>query len=323
MFLKFKKFVFKINNALSGWRLDRVLSVFYKQYTRMYINKMIRCGYCTVNNVVILKPCIKINSGDIVCVKFYYTGSVTWLPDSLELKESILDIIYEDHAIIVINKPSDTVVHPGNGIYSGTVVNILLSKYPFLCELPRAGVVHRLDKDTTGIFIIAKNIQSYYNLILQFRVREVLKTYLAIVSGNIQKKNLAIMEYMYDNIKDSSKKITSSISLTYIRIDNYFRVDGGTYSYIRVYPKTGRKHQIRKHFLKLGCYIVGDSFYKNILYRNNTTVLKSSLNIPFEKFDRVALHSNQLLIIHPIYKRYVFFETSLPKDMLKLYLNII
>jgi 23S rRNA pseudouridine1911/1915/1917 synthase len=281
---------------------------------------MIRCGYCTVNNIVILKPSMKINFEDIVCVKFYYAGNISWLPNYS--KELTLDIMYEDSELIIINKSSGSIVHPGNGVVSNTIVNTLLLMYPFLSELPRAGIVHRLDKDTTGIVIVAKNLQSYYSFILQFRVREVLKTYLAIVCGNIEKKNLAIKEYMYDNSKNDGNKKMFTISLTYIRVDNFLKVGNDIYSSVRAYPKTGRKHQIRKHFIKLGCYIVGDSFYKYILNKNITSCIKNSLNFYFDKFDRVALHSTQLILIHPIYKRYVFFESNLHKDMLKLYEKI-
>lgn len=319
MFLKFKKFIFKIDSILVGWRLDMVLSLFYKQYTRIYINNMIRCGYCTINNIVTLKPCTKINLGDIICVKFYYTGSVIWLPSYS--KELVLDVVYEDFEVIVINKSSNTVVHPGNGVLSGTIVNTLLLRYPFLRELPRAGIVHRLDKDTTGIFIVAKSPQSYYNLILQFRIREVLKTYIAVIFGGLQKKNLAIKEYMYDNNKGNNK-VLSLISLTYIRVDSFLKVNGNTYCYVRAYPKTGVRHQIRKHFLKLGCYIIGDSFYKSILNKTTVRRVNNSGCLLYDKFERVALHSTQLVILHPMYKRYVFFESKLPKDMVKLYRNV-
>lgn len=292
----YKKFKFIIGCNLEKTRFDKVITLFFKRFTRTQINRLIRSGFCCIDDFVTTKPGVLVKRNSIISVKFFCTGNVFWYGINF-----YLDIIYEDLDLIVLNKSNGLIIHPSTTSNVTTLINYLLFMFPFLNCVPRAGIVHRLDKDTTGIVVVVKNLKSYYNLVLQFKLRIVEKIYTALVCGNLGNKVMSL----FDKVLDKDK---SYLSLSYFRLIYTF---SNGFKYVRVYPKTGRKHQIRKHLLTLNCPIVGDYFYGFLLPTEKT--FNSKLFSYLKSLDSIMLHSNQIIFLHPTYKRFIFFESMLPK----------
>lgn len=292
----------------SNKRLDQVLVNMFNQYSRTILKKWILNEQIDVNGHIIRKPSTQVFSGDIITVNFISEKKY------LSSEKIILDIIYEDDDILVINKPTNLVVHPGAGCANGTILNALLYKDHLFHKIPRAGIVHRLDKNTTGLMLIAKNIIAYKTLVNYLKNREIIREYEAIVVGNMISGG-TIDQPISRHKKNRIKMCVSSIgkkAKTHYRIIERFKY----HTHLRVQLETGRTHQIRVHMLYIMYPILGDP-----VYCGNNSMLKGISKIVLNEisfFSRPALHASQLRFYHPRTNKLMEFNIALPKDIKKL-----
>jgi 23S rRNA pseudouridine1911/1915/1917 synthase len=288
------------------------------ELSRAEVQRLIDEGQITVNGRSV-KPSTRLKISDWVEIK-----SVPSRETELRSEDLPLDILFEDDDCIVINKAPGMVVHPGAGQSTGTLVNALLHHCPEIEGIGgerRPGIVHRLDKDTSGVMIIAKNGRAFRHLALQFKDRSVAKEYLAIVQGRLKPENGAI-DRPIGRHRSDRKKMSSLRSiprkreaLTAWRVEERLRfvcADGKHVSdltLVRVMPRTGRTHQIRVHLADLGFPIVGDRIYG---HPRNSRELKECGSDPFS---RQALHAEKLVIRHPRSNETMEFRAPLAKDM--------
>ncbi|SDC48253.1 MULTISPECIES: RluA family pseudouridine synthase [unclassified Candidatus Frackibacter] len=289
---------FIINDDDVQQRLDKFLAGEVEDISRTYVQELIDQEEVTVNGSG-TKSSYRLQLGDEVELNIPEPEKT-----ELEPEEIPLNIIYEDEDIVVINKQADLVVHPAPGHESGTLVNALLYHCNNLSGISgevRPGIVHRLDKDTTGVMVVAKNNQAHLNLSQQFKDRETEKRYLTLVEGNIKHNKGKIDAAIGRDPKDRKKMaVTSSNSkkaVTRFEILERF----GDYTWVEVKLETGRTHQIRVHMSYLGNPIVGDETYG---YRNSNLGAKRQL-----------LHAYRLGFEHPTKNEWMEFEAELPQDM--------
>ena len=285
--------------------MDLVAAKQFSDYSRGHIQKWIKNGDLLVNNQEVkTKHSLKLN--DVISVDFWEEPQLGDQPEAIPL-----DIIFEDEEIMIINKSVGMVVHPGSGNPDGTLVNALLAHEESLGFLPRAGIVHRLDKDTSGLMVIAKKESAYLNLIEQLKERSVKRTYMAIVVG-VPISNKIINEPIVRHPKIRTKQAVvknGKEAITRVRLSESFQ----GYSLLRVNLETGRTHQIRVHLSHAGYPIVGDSVYgaRKQFAPGSTEGLKNIIS----SFTRQALHASELELIHPSSEKLVSFEADLPEDM--------
>jgi pseudouridine synthase, RluA family len=288
-------------------RLDLFLKTRLINNTRAYIQKLILSGNVTVNGLIVKKPAYKLKEGSALTVK------------ELEIKKTglspvdyNLEIIYEDDCIAVINKPAGITVHPGKGNYDNTLVNILIGKISNLSGIggvERPGIVHRLDKDTSGIMLIAKNDFSHNALISSFKNREIKKTYLAICYGLFPQKDGCIEGFIKRDVKNRIRmQITKETGKYCLTRFETIRQIKGIATLLKVMPHTGRTHQIRVSLFETGHPIVGDKVYK----RKDASDRYKSLN--FVK--RQMLHAYMLEFFHPKTGEKMALKAEVPGDML-------
>ena len=321
MFLDRKRFVrFKISklekkkkislnysvlDSDEGLRVDLVAAKQFSDYSRGHIQKWIKNGDLLVNNQEVkTKHSLQLN--DVISVDFWEEPQLGDQPEAIPL-----DIIFEDEEIMIINKSVGMVVHPGSGNPDGTLVNALLAHEESLGFLPRAGIVHRLDKDTSGLMVIAKKESAYLNLIEQLKERSVKRTYMAIVVG-VPISNKIINEPIGRHPKIRTKQAVvknGKEAITRVRLSESFQ----GYSLLRVNLETGRTHQIRVHLSHAGYPIVGDNVYgaRKQFAPGSTEGLKNIIS----SFTRQALHASELELIHPSSEKLVSFQADLPEDM--------
>jgi len=284
-------------------RLDNFLRI-KSDITRSGIQRLIKSGLAMVNGGV-EKPSYKIKAGDIIEL------IVPDEPDTILIAEDIpLDIIWEDDHMVVVNKPSGMVVYPAVGNRSGTLMNALAFRCRKLSPVGaplRPGIVHRLDKDTSGLMVIAKDNITHYDLVDQFREREISKQYIAIVFGNLKADkgeiNKAIGRSWSNRKKMSTKARSSKEAITQYEIIERF----GYATLVRVRILTGRTHQIRVHFAYIGHSVMGDSLYgKKMKLETEQGIIK---------FDRQMLHAFSLKLKHPVTGDIQEFTAPVPEDM--------
>ncbi len=298
--------IFEVTDELSGKRADVVLAHFLSDHTRSQIKKLIDDQNVVVNGKPI-KPSKKFEGGDIVSVNLPAPVSIDAEPENIDI-----EVIYEDSSIVVVNKPAGIVVHPGAGISSGTLVNALLFKCKDLSGIGgkiRPGIVHRLDKDTSGVIVAAKNDLAHNSLVSQFKIREVNKGYLAIVEGNIKAESGSFASKIgrdpINRIKMSSKSRAGRESLTFWNVLKRF----GIATLVEAEPKTGRTHQIRVHFSENGFPILADKVYGHKKQRDKRLAAAA------KQIGRQALHASRIGFMHPESNEYIEFEAPIPQDM--------
>lgn len=276
-------------------RLDFFLSEELEGISRSSIQKLIKNGNITVNNTL-KKSSYVLKSGDEVIVNILEAKPIEILPKNIPL-----DVLYEDDHIAMVSKPQSMVVHPAPGNYSNTLVNALLFHMDRLSMengIIRAGIVHRLDKDTSGLLVIAKNEQAHIELANQFKDRTILKEYIALVHNNVKEDGI-INKPIGRNPKDRKKMAVVSNGkeaiTTYQVLERYNK-----YTLLKVGLKTGRTHQIRVHMAQMNHPIVGDPVYSN--GKNEF------------KIDKQLLHAYKIGFIHPKTKEYMEFEKEVPED---------
>ncbi len=299
----------RIPEALSGQRLDSALAEMFPDYSRNRLKQWIQQGQILLEGKQV-KPKVKVFSDqelqlDIESVE----------PDEGCLPEDIpLDIVYQDESLIVINKPAGFVVHPAAGHHRGTLQNALLFYDESLAGVPRAGIVHRLDKDTTGLMVVARNLISHKYLVEQIQQREVHREYQAIVHGVMTGGGTVdepIGRHSHDRVRMTVRE-DGRPSVTHYRVLKRFRA----YSHIHVELETGRTHQIRVHMQHLRHPAVGDPVYAG------RPRIPAEADVAFidllRGFNRQALHAWRLSLKHPVSGENISWQADLPEDMQQL-----
>ena len=290
-----------VNEESGGQRIDKFLAQQFSDFSRSYIQKLINQGNVLVNEAEIKKS-YTVGMDDVVQLNLPEAETIDLKPQEIPL-----DIIYEDDDILVVNKQSDLVVHPAPGHPDGTLVNALLYHCDNLAGIrgvKRPGIVHRLDKDTTGALVAAKNDKAQQSLTQQFKERKTKKVYWALVQGHVQHQKAKIDAAIGRDPKNRKKMaVTSKNSkkaISKFEVMDYY----GDYTLVKVELVTGRTHQIRVHFDYIGHPIVGDS-----IYGSN----KSQLDI-----GRQMLHAKVLGFYHPQTEQWQEFKAELWPDMEEL-----
>ncbi len=297
---------FTVSEQDSGLRADIVLFRLLPNHSRAQIKKLIESQNVLLNGGG-LKASSRLTVGQELSVKIPSPEKIEASPEDIPIS-----VIYEDQSIIVVNKPANLVVHPGAGVNRGTLVNAILFRCRDLGSIGgkiRPGIVHRLDKDTSGVMVIAKNDASHNSLVEQFKAREVKKSYLALVYGNLKVESgcfeSEIGRHPVKRIKMSSKSRSGRKAITKWIVERRF----GIATLVNVEPMTGRTHQIRVHFSENGHPIIGDKVYGT--KRQKINLIGNSGNI----IDRQALHAEKLGFKHPINNEYIEFTAPLPYDI--------
>jgi 23S rRNA pseudouridine1911/1915/1917 synthase len=303
-------FTFVVGNADVGMRLDTYLSQRVCELTRSQTKKLVQEHTILLNHLP-SKPAMRLRKGDVI------TGSIP-SPRRLDVlpQDIPLNILYEDSWIIVINKPAGMVVHPGAGIDSGTLVNALLFHCRDLSQINgviRPGIVHRLDKNTSGVMIVAKNAAAHDHLSSQFKARQIRKRYIALIHGEMRESE-GIIEAPLGRHPKERKRISihtrkGRSAITHWRIIRRF----GGLSLLEVIPKTGRTHQIRTHLSSRGHPIVGDPQYCRARWIER--IRNPRVRERIRALKRQALHSERIGFIHPRSREFMEFNAPLPDDM--------
>lgn len=282
-------------------RLDYFIAKNLEKVSRSYVKKLIKDDLVLVNGIP-MKSSYNIKQGDLIEINMPEPESVKATPEDIPV-----NIIYEDEDILVVNKPQDMVVHPGAGNYSGTLVNGLLYHIESLSTINgdiRPGIVHRLDKDTSGVLIVAKNNKAHEIISLALKNREVKKVYLALVHGNVKGNSgtidAPIGRHEINRKKMTVRKTNSKEAISHFRVLNRF----DKFTLVEVSLETGRTHQIRVHMAYINHSIVGDPVYSR---RKNKFGL-----------DKQMLHAHKVGFIHPSKNEYIEFIADLPDYFLNI-----
>ena len=310
-------FNFKIKLEESGKRIDKILSIKFKEISRSKIKHLIKSGNLLINNYTILDPSKKVKKVDIVKFKIEEQNKILIKPYNYKL-----DIVFEDKDLLVINKRAGISVHPGAGNYDKTIVNALIYKYgknlSNCGDLFRPGIVHRIDKNTSGLIVVAKNNRCHENLSNQFKNHSVNRIYLALVWGKLRPQKGKIENF----IKRSSRnRQLMEVSLTrgkkaitnYKTLAIYENKYIPTFSLIECKLETGRTHQIRVHFSNLGNPILGDNQYKKKFKKLRD--IDKDLETQIINLDRQFLHAKTLGFEHPIRGGKINFISKLPVEL--------
>ncbi len=301
-----------VDEKNQGVRIDKFIATSCNRFSRAQVQRLISGGFVYCDDEIVSDKDFKTRLNDV------YQIIEPQPKEALPVAENIdLDIVYEDEHLVVVNKPAGMTVHPAAGVYSGTLVNALL----FHCKdslsgiggVARPGIVHRIDKNTSGLLVVAKNDLAHNGLAEQFYKHSIERTYFAIthnvpnpmngiIEGNIARSS-------FDRKKMALVKTGGKHAITHYKtIENY----NNSLALIKCNLETGRTHQIRVHMSSIGCHLVGDDVYKG---------KKSNIHMPelvrktIVNFPRQALHAYSLGFVHPITKEYLEFSRDFPEDM--------
>ena len=297
-----------IPERMTGDRLDVALSEMLPDYSRSKITAWIKSGDALINNKS-FKPKDKVNGSQMVMLSLNKKQNNDWSAENIAL-----NIVFEDEDIIIINKPFGLVTHPGAGNWNGTLANALLYYDPELSKLDRAGIVHRLDKNTSGLMVIARNEKSQKYLVEQLQSHSVVREYSAIVYGHMISGG-SVNDPIGRDPKDRIKQAVSSNgkdATTHYRVIDRFK----SHTHVKAILETGRTHQIRVHLSHIGYPLLGDPMYGGRVRfpKKASEILKESLL----GFKRQALHSKKLTLNHPSTGELMSWKAPLPDDMVEL-----
>ena len=297
-----------IPERLSGKRLDTALSLMLPEQSRSKITAWIKSGDALIDNKT-FKPKDKVSGNEKVQLIMNDSDINNWLPEKITL-----NIVYEDEDIIVINKPFGSVTHPGAGNWTGTLANALLYHDSNLSKLDRAGIVHRLDKNTSGLMVVSKNVKSQKLLVEQMQSHSVEREYSAIVYGHMISGG-SINEPIGRDPKDRVKQAiltNGKDAKTHYRVIDRFK----SHTHVKAILETGRTHQIRVHLSHIGHPLIGDPMYGGRVRfpKKASEGLKDEL----KNFQRQALHSKKLTLTHPVTGKSMSWKVNLPEDMQEL-----
>jgi len=295
----------RIPEEMAGMRLDQCLAEVFPDYSRSKLQTWIKAGRVTINQQL-LKPKDKVDGGEQIELDAEAEEVLEY-----EAEDIALEIVYEDESIIIVNKPVGLVIHPAVGHWHGTLVNALLNHQPSLKTLPRAGIVHRLDKDTSGLLMVAKTLKAHYSLSTQLQERSITREYLAIVKGWMTAGG-TIDEPLGRHPGDRKKNTVredGKHAVTHYRLEKRFK----RHTLVRVKLETGRTHQIRVHMAHIHYPLVGDQVY------GGRFQMPANCSAEFEEvlrnFKRQALHATKLGLQHPETDEYCEWELAMPEDM--------
>lgn len=291
---------------LGGERLDRVLARLYPDFSRSRLQNWTRAGHVLLDGVI---PQIrqKVVVGEVISLQIPVEDVVMDCnPQNLPL-----DVVVEDESLLVINKPANLVMHPAAGNHDGTVQNALLFHYPELAQVPRAGIVHRLDKDTTGLFVVARTLKSHHSIVEQLQNRTMGREYVALVQGELVAGGTVdepIARHPRDRkrmaVRDGGKS-----AITHYRLSQ--KLPGHTLLSVKL--ESGRTHQIRVHMAHIKHAILGDRVYGG--RQRIPAGLSESLREQIRQFPRQALHAERVRLSHPVTGSEMEWEIPLPDDM--------
>ncbi|WP_372966293.1 23S rRNA pseudouridine(1911/1915/1917) synthase RluD [Marinobacter sp.] len=299
---------FKIPPELSDKRLDQAAAELMPEHSRSRLQSWIKSGAMTVNGKH-RKPRDKVMLNDLLELDAEPEARVTW-----EAEPITLDIVYEDEHLLVINKPAGLVVHPAAGHADGTLVNALLNYAPEVENLPRAGIVHRLDKDTSGIMVVARSLIAHTSLVNQLQTRTMGREYEAVVVGSLTggaTVDAPIGRHPQDR-KRMAVVSSGKPAVTHYRLIERF----AAHTHVRCKLESGRTHQIRVHMTHVRHPLVGDPVYGGRLRLPKGTT--EELREVLAAFTRQALHARQLTLDHPETGETLSWDVPLPEDMVHL-----
>ncbi|MCA9049799.1 MAG: RluA family pseudouridine synthase [Planctomycetaceae bacterium] len=301
-----------VESRAHGWRLDHYLSRLFPNHSRSQLQKSVEAGHVLLNGIS-TRSSRRLRVNDRLSVQLQDADTAHFQPEDIPL-----DILYEDDSLVVVNKPAGMVVHPGRGSYSGTLASALQFHFNRLSDVGgrhRPGIVHRLDRDTTGVILVAKDNRIHQKISHQFERRETQKEYLAIVRGIPELESDFIRTHMCVHYRIRERMMVcapterSREAVTFYRTAEKF----AGFALMELHPKTGRTHQLRVHMLHIGTPIVADR-----LYTGETRVTQRTLQPDSATDDilieRQALHAHRLTIIHPVTQQPITFEAPLPPD---------
>ena len=297
-----------INEQTSGLRLDQALCTFLPEYSRSKIQDWIKQGFILLNENI-PKPKVKVYVGDVLQLDIPPTTKTYDKPEQVEF-----EILFQDEHLFVVNKPAGLVVHPAAGHASGTLLNGLLYIDPALEQLPRAGIVHRLDKDTTGVMVVARTLEAHTALVDALQLRDIKREYVAITQGVVTAGRTIdepIGRHPVDR-KRMSVQENGKNAVTHFTVREKYK----SHSLIDVRLETGRTHQIRVHLAHLRYPLLGDQVYGGRLAIPKG--ISEQLEQLIRNFKRQALHAFRLSFAHPITAEPLSFEAQLPEDMTQL-----
>ncbi|MEW5942583.1 MAG: 23S rRNA pseudouridine(1911/1915/1917) synthase RluD [Pseudomonadota bacterium] len=290
----------------AGLRLDQALQRLLPEYSRSRLQAWIRDGAVTVNGktATAKQP---VWGGERIRVEPPPSPDET----AFAPEEIALDIVYEDEALLVINKPAGLVVHPGSGNWQGTMLNALLHHAPPLAGIPRAGIVHRLDKDTSGLLVVAKTLTAQTDLVRQLQARSVKRHYLAVVQGAPQPEGKVEGPIGRHPVQRTRMAVVAGgkPAVTHYRVGESF----AAHSLVQCSLETGRTHQIRVHMQSIGHPLAGDP-----VYGGRPAEQPPSVRDAIRALGRQALHAERLGLLHPVSGEAMEWQARLPADMAAL-----
>lgn len=301
-----------IPKRMTGERLDSAISELIPNISRSKIALYIKSGDALINDKN-FKPNDKVLGDETVSLIINQKQNNNWIAEKIHL-----DIVYEDKYIIIINKPFGMVTHPGAGNWNGTLANALLAHDANLSKLDRAGIVHRLDKNTSGLMVVAKNAHSQKHLVDQLQKHSVKREYSAIVYGHMISGGTVdepIGRHTKDRVKQAVLR-SGKDAITHYRVVDRF----DNHTHVKAILETGRTHQIRVHLSHIGYPLIGDPIYGGRLRFPKKA--KQDLKDALKAFKRQALHSKKLTLKHPDTGESMTWKVDLPDDMKRL-LNVL
>lgn len=315
----------KVPPGSDGARFDQVAAQLFGDYSRSRLQQWIKSGELVVNGEK-RKTKDKVFADEVLSLQAELQAQERWQAQAIDL-----DVVYSDTSIIVINKPPGIVVHPAAGNPDGTVLNALLHHFPELDKIPRAGIVHRLDKDTSGLMVVARTLEAQKDLVEQLQARSVFRQYVAIARGNMivggtvdapigrhprQRQKMAVIEEQQVNRADEeeyqARDTGAKEAITHYQLVSNL----GSYCLIRCRLETGRTHQIRVHMAHIKHPLLGDPLYSGRMQWAKG--LTEELRNRIQAFGRQALHAEQLGLIHPVSGEEMEWQAPIPKDMQEL-----
>lgn len=303
-----------VDSSLQGLRFDQIAAQLFPDFSRAKLQQWINDGSLTVDGAQ-AKPRSKLMTGSALALEAEFEPAISWQAEPMAL-----DIIYQDEQLLVINKPHNLVVHPASGISSGTLANAVLAHCPANAELPRSGIVHRLDKDTTGLLMVAKTLKAHHSLVAQLQARTVSRQYRAVLCGELvsggsidapigrhptHRTKMAV-------IKNAAATDRGKPAITHYLIAQRFK----NYTEVSVKLETGRTHQIRVHMAHIRHPLLGDATY-NPRYQRPAGIDDASSD-KLKAFNRQALHACALSFNHPSTDELVEFTCDPPADYMQL-----
>ena len=292
-----------------GQRLDQTLAELFPEYSRSRLKTWIEAKQVKMNGEIADIPRAKVYGGEQIEISVEVEDENRFEPQNIPL-----NIVYEDDDILVINKPRDLVVHPGAGNPDGTVLNALLHYYPPIADVPRAGIVHRLDKDTTGLMVVAKTIPAQTRLVESLQLREITREYEAVAIGHMTSGGTVEEPISRHPTKRTHMAVhpMGKPAVTHYRIMEHFRI----HTRLRLRLETGRTHQIRVHMSHITHPLVGDQVYGG--RPRPPKGASEEFITALRKFDRQALHATMLRLYHPITGIEMEWHAPIPQDMVEL-----